>query len=109
MAESWHAGEPRSTATVNTIADGIAVREPIPRAVEDMRLFVDDVVLVDDGDLVAAMRLVHQHLGLVVEPAGVAGMAAALRYADRFEGQTVAIPLCGGNVTPPQLREWFGP
>ena len=107
MAESWRAGEPRATPNVRTIADGIAVREPVPRAVEDMRRFVDDVVLVDDDDMIEAMRAAHQHLGVVVEPAGAAGLAAAIRYRERFAGQTVGIPLCGGNVTPAQRREWL--
>jgi peptide deformylase len=107
MAESWRAGEIRRTPDVNTIADGIAVREPVPRAVEDMRRLVDDVVLVDDTDIIEAMRLIHRHLGLVVEPAGVAGLAAAARHRDDFSGQTVGIPLCGGNVTPDQMKEWF--
>ncbi|HEX2068853.1 MAG TPA: pyridoxal-phosphate dependent enzyme [Actinomycetota bacterium] len=109
MAESWRAGEVRRTPDVNTIADGIAVREPVPRAIQDMRRLVDDVVLVDDTDIIEAMRLVHRHLGLVVEPAGVAGVAAAARHRADFSGQTVGIPLCGGNVTPDQMKEWFSP
>jgi peptide deformylase len=108
MAESWRARASRPTAEVRTIADGIAVREPVPRALEDMSSLVDDMVLVDDTDLVEAMRLAHTHLGLVVEPAGVAGLAAATRYRDRFEGLTVATPLCGGNVTSAQFDEWLG-
>ena len=108
MAESWRAGEPRPTHEVNTIADGIAVREPVPQALETMKAVVDDMVLVDDADLVEAMRLAHEHLGLVVEPAGVAGLAAAARYSRRFAGKTVGIPVCGGNVTPTQLAEWLG-
>ncbi|MDP8956600.1 MAG: pyridoxal-phosphate dependent enzyme, partial [Actinomycetota bacterium] len=109
MAESWRAGEVRRTPNVDTIADGIAVREPIARAVGDMGRLVDDVLLVDDTDIVEAMRVAHRHLGVVVEPAGVAGLAAAVRYRDQFAGQTVGIPFCGGNVTPGQMREWFAP
>lgn len=108
MADSWRARGPRPTTEVDTIADGIAVREPVPRALEDMYSVVDDMLLVDDADLIAAMRLVHEHLGLVVEPAGVAGIAAAFRYRERFSEQTVGIPLCGGNVTSEQLSEWLG-
>ena len=107
MAESWRAREIRRTPRVETIADGIAVREPVPRALEDMYTLVDDMVLVDDDDLVDAMVLAHEHLGVVVEPAGVAGLAAAVRYRDAFTGQTIGIPLCGGNVTAEQAAEWF--
>lgn len=107
MAESWRARERLATRNANTIADGIAVREPVPRALDDMLLVVDDMLLVEDGDLIDAMRLVHEHLGLVVEPAGVAGVAAAARYQERFAGQTVGIPLCGGNVTAAQMSKWL--
>ena len=109
MADSWRARRRRATRTVDTIADGIAIREPVPRALEDMFSVVDDMMLVEDGDLIVAMRLAHEHLGLVVEPAGVAGLAAALRHRKRFAGQTVGIPLCGGNVTPAQMSEWLRP
>jgi peptide deformylase len=107
MAESWRARERRTTPDVNTIADGIAVREPVPRALDDMLSVVDDMLLVEDADLIEAMQLVHQHLGLVVEPAGVAGLAAAMRHRADFAGQTVGIPLCGGNVSPMQMSEWL--
>ena len=81
MARSWRAGRgatPVSSDRVDTIADGIAVRVPIAEAVADMHGRVDDVVEVDDADLVAAMRLIHRHVGVVVEPAGAAGIAAIL-------------------------------
>jgi threonine dehydratase len=107
MADSWRAGQPRPTETADTIADGIAVRVPVPEAVQQMRSLVDDVLLVDDADLIEAMRLCHEHLGLIVEPAGVAGVAAAHRYRDRFAGQVVGTPLCGGNVTPEQRQDWL--
>jgi threonine dehydratase len=108
MADSWRAGEPRPTPEADTIADGIAVREPVPEAVRQMSSLVDDVVLVDDTDLIEGMRLCHEHMGLVVEPAGVAGLAAASRFRERFSGQVVGLPLCGGNVTPDQRRDWLG-
>jgi threonine dehydratase/peptide deformylase len=107
MVDSWRAGESRPTREVRTIADGIAVREPVPEALETMRSVVDDMVLVEDSDLIDAIRLAHEHLGLVVEPAGAAGLAAAVRYQERFAGETVGIPLCGGNVTVEQMAEWL--
>lgn len=91
---------------VDTIADGIAVRVPVAAALADMRGQVDDVVLVGDDALMASMRLVHEHAGLVTEPAGVAGVAAILEQPDAFRGMTVATVLCGGNVTREQMRAW---
>jgi threonine dehydratase len=109
MRLSFAAGRPVATAGADTIADGIAVREPVPYAVEAMAALVDEVVAVDDAAIVAAMRLVHEHVGLVVEPAGAAGLAALLAAdgAGRWRGARVATPLCGGNVTPEQSRGWL--
>src|SRR5436305_481245 len=64
MAESWRAGRPVRTETSDTIADGIAVRVPVARAVEQMQKLVDEVVVVDDEQLLNAMRLAASTLGL---------------------------------------------
>lgn len=86
------------TDRADTIADGIAVRVPIASAVAAVRQVVDDVVLVEDRTIAAAMALLRDELDLVVEPAGAAGLAALLADPGRWRGKTVAIPLCGGNV-----------
>ena len=91
---------------LQTIADGIAVRVPIAASLADMRGQVDDVVQVSDDALIGSMRLIHEHAGLVTEPAGVAGVAAILEQPDAFAGKSVATVLCGGNVTPEQIRTW---
>ncbi len=96
-----------STASAHTIADGIAVRDPVPYALECMRGIVHDVVTVSDEDILRAMRLAHEHLGLVVEPAGAAGLAALLAHGNRWRGALVALPLCGGNVTAGDARDWL--
>jgi threonine dehydratase len=107
MAESIRAAEARSTASVDTIADGIAVRVPVREALADLDGVVDEVRLVDDEMLVTAMRLVWRHHGLVVEPAGVAGLAAACAFRQSLAGKRVAVPLCGGNVTAEQIGRWL--
>ena len=107
MRLSFERGRPVQTPSAATIADGIAVREPVPYALECMRGVVDDVVSVTDGDIVRAMRLAHEHLGLVVEPAGAAGLAALLVHGARWRGAVVATPLCGGNVTAADARDWL--
>jgi threonine dehydratase len=85
---------------VDTIADGIAVRVPIPYAVSSVRSVVDDVLLVDDDAIRHAMALLDRHLGLTVEPAGAAGLAAVIADPARWRGQRIAVPLCGGNIDP---------
>ena len=63
--------------------------------------------MVDDGTIVRAMRLLFWKMGLVVEPAGAAGVAALLAHRERFAGALVATPLCGGNLTGQQVRRWL--
>ncbi|MFA6113864.1 MAG: pyridoxal-phosphate dependent enzyme [Sphingomonas sp.] len=101
MAQAVLTGEAAMGTQADTIADGIAVRVPIPYAVECVRRVVDDVVLVDDHAIRTAMALIAEHLDLVVEPAGAAGLAALIAEPDRWRGQKVVIPLCGGNVDAP--------
>jgi threonine dehydratase len=107
MALSLQHGALESTESVATIADGIAVRVPVPEALADLVDVVDEVLLVDDQSLIAAMQLVFRQHGLVVEPAGVAGLAAAITFRDQFRGASVVTPLCGGNLTAEQVRDWL--
>jgi threonine dehydratase len=107
MAISLETGKAHSSFAACTIADGIAVRVPIPEVLDDLSSVVDEVLLVEDRALVEAMQLAHRHHGLVVEPAGAAALAAAVTYKGRFRGGRVAVPLCGGNLTERQAQEWL--
>jgi threonine dehydratase len=107
MALSLRRGAAESTESVATIADGIAVRIPVPEALTDLAAVVDEVLLVEDQAMIEAMQLVFRQHGLIVEPAGVAGLAAAITFRERFRGARVATPLCGGNLTSEQIRQWL--
>jgi threonine dehydratase len=98
MALSVQNGTIVTMPRADTIADGIAVRKPILSAVHAVREVVDEVVLVEEDDIRRSMQLLLDTLGLVVEPAGAAGLAALLATPDRWRGMRVAVPLCGGNV-----------
>ena len=102
MALSWRQGRVVATARADTIGDGIAVRVPVPFALDCMTTTVDEVLLVSDSDLLAAMSLIDARIGRRIEPAGVAGFAGLLRHRDAFAGQRVATVLCGGNLTNEQ-------
>jgi threonine dehydratase len=104
MKLSLEAGRAIETATADTIADGIAVRTPIAARLPSLRRCCDRVAAVDEARLVEAMRLIHRHLGLVVEPAGAAGVAAILAEPERYAGRLAATVLCGRNIHP-DLRE----
>src|SRR5258706_1269730 len=93
MAASWRAGACIERERAETIADGIAVRVPVPEAVIDMQGTVDDVLLVSEDAIRRAMRLLFVHAGLVVEPAGAAGVAAVLEHP-MLRGSRLATGLC---------------
>jgi threonine dehydratase len=107
MERSWRFGEVRELGQADTIADGIAVRSPFREALADISGLVDDILLVDDPVLITAMRSVHQELGVVLEPAGAAGLAALWTHREKFQGQLVATILSGGNLTLEQMRQWL--
>jgi threonine dehydratase len=107
MARSFESGHPVEEGAVRTIADGIAVRVPVPFAVACMRETVDEVALVADEAILEAMRLVRRHVGRVVEPAGAAGLAGLLERRAQYAGARIATVLCGANLTPEQIARWL--
>ncbi|MDS1269435.1 pyridoxal-phosphate dependent enzyme [Lipingzhangella sp. LS1_29] len=98
MVDSWRAGCVRATGRADTFAEGIAIPYPVPESVERMRLLVDDMVLVNDTDLLVAMRTALANLGVLPEPAGAAGLAAIATH--NLPGDVVATVITGGNVSP---------
>ena len=88
-----------------TIADGIAVKEPGRLTFEIIRKQVDDIVLVDEGDIEEAMLLLLEIEKTVVEGAGAAGLAGLLRNRARFAGKKVGVVLSGGNIDPLTLAD----
>jgi threonine dehydratase len=107
MLESWRAGRVIEHDRIDTIADGIGVRVPILEAVQDMNGLVDDGLTVSEERILEAIKLLHQHLGVVVEPSGAAGIAAILEHRERFAGSRVATIICGGNLTLEQMQNWL--
>jgi threonine dehydratase len=84
----------------SSIAEGIAVGSPgeLTRAVIVQR--VDDMLLVDEGDIEQALVMLLEVEKTLVEGAGAAGLAALLKYPQRFAGRRVGLVLCGGNIDP---------
>ncbi len=107
MVESIKENKIINHGSVNTIADGIAVRVPVPQALKDLNQLVDDALLVSDDAIVKAMKLVHQHVGIVCEPSAAVGIAAIMENKNLLKGKKVATILCGGNLTEDQLRKWL--
>ncbi len=106
MTLSWRQGTVVETDHMETIADGVAGRCPIPEVLDDLLVVLDDVVLVDEDSIKAGMRALYEHAGLVVEPSAALGIAAVLEDPERFAGRRVTTILCGSNVAPADFARW---
>jgi threonine dehydratase len=95
MAESFAARRPISVAGEGTIAGALAITDPVPESLERILELVDEVVLVDDEDLRTAMELIAKSVGVLVEPAGAAGVAALARHPEAVSGERAAVLLTG--------------
>jgi len=106
MALSWRQRTVVETDRIETIADGVAGRCPIPEVLDDLLIVLDDVMLVREDSNKVGMRMLHEHAGLVVEPSAALGVAAVLEEPERFAGRRVTTILCGSNVGPADFARW---
>jgi threonine dehydratase len=106
MALSWRSGRVVETESIDTIADGVAGRCPIPEVLDDLLVILDDVALVSEAAIKAGMQLLYQHAGLVVEPSAALGVATLLEDRERFAGRRVATIVCGSNVVSSDFERW---
>ena len=84
----------------STIAEGIAVGTPGKFTQAIIEKHVDDIVLVDEGDIEQAIVMLLEIEKTLVEGAGAAGLAALLKHPERFRGRKVGLVLGGGNIDP---------
>lgn len=99
LSRSFKAGSPQSIESVRTIADSLGAPRCEPYSFALNQQFVDEVVLVDDDQIRAAMRLLFRAAKLAVEPAGAAALAALVNpLRTRLEGQRVGVIVCGANI-----------
>lgn len=92
---------PESPTLSESTAGGL---EPGSVTLELCDLVIDHAVLVTEDEILAAMRRVLESEHWVIEGAAAVAVAAFLKTAERYEGKTVAIVLCGRNVSEPVLR-----
>ncbi len=92
----------------STIAEGIAVGQPGLITREIIARLVDDLVLVDEGDIEQAIVMLLEIEKTLVEGAGAAGLAAMLKDPARYKGRKVGLVLCGGNIDPLLLSAIIG-
>ena len=108
MALSWRARSVVNTDRIDTIADGVAGRHPIPEVLTDLLLVADHVPLVAEDSIRTGMKMLYRHAGLVVEPSAALGVAAILEDRARYRGKRVVTIICGSNVAPADFERWVG-
>lgn len=96
---SLAAGRPVALESMSTMADGIAVPRPTDLTLAHVQGLVDEVRTVSEEDLSRALLFCLERAKLVVEPAGVAAVAAVLADPGAFRPPLVAV-VSGGNIDP---------
>lgn len=102
---SKRSGERVTIAPPDTIADGIRTAALGQLTWPVVRELVDDVVLVSDEEVKAAMRFLLMRLKIVAEPTGAVAVAAAMTGKLNRFGQRIGVVISGGNVAPETLSE----
>ena len=102
--QSWKRGE-LVEAPNRTVAEGLSTATAFELPQRILRDHLSDFVLVTDAEILAAVALMLERTRTLVEAAGAAPLAAALKLRERLAGKRIALVCSGGNITPEQLRE----
>jgi threonine dehydratase len=94
---------------METFAEGLATRTAFELPQQILREWLDDFVLVSDDEIRAAQALMIEATRNLVEAAGAAPLAAALRLREQLSGKRVALILSGGNASPEQVLDVLSP
>ena len=106
---SLAAGERVAVPVARTIADGQAAAIPGELTFAVNRRLVDDIALVSDDEIRAAMRFAFDRLKLVMEPSGASGLAALLAGKVPASPARVGVIISGGNVDTARFAELVAP
>lgn len=94
---SFHSGILQKNETTNTVADGLRTSLG-PKTLEIIRQHVEEIYLVEEVEIINAMRLTWERMKLIIEPSCAVPLAAVLKYPEVFAGKKIAIIITGGNV-----------
>lgn len=101
--ESFKAGKLIPMTNPNTIADGLRTSLS-PRTFKIIAEHVEDILIVNDDEILAAMHLIWERMKIVVEPSSAVTLAAVMRNKSRFKDKKIGLVLSGGNVDLRNLK-----
>ena len=104
---SWKARDLQESPN-RTRAEGLSTAAPFELPQRILRRLLDDFVLVSDDEIDAATAVMIEKTRTLVEAAGAAALAAALKIRSRLADRSVALICSGGNISPAQLKALFG-
>ncbi|MEO9533517.1 MAG: pyridoxal-phosphate dependent enzyme [Crocinitomicaceae bacterium] len=94
---SLKSGKIESNDSVDTIADGLKTQLG-DRNFPIIQQHVKDIFLVDEDEILAALKLIWTRMKIIVEPSSAVAFAALLKHKLDFKNQQVGIIISGGNV-----------
>ena len=98
MVNSVDHNQIEALASVLTIADGIAVKEPGEHTFQLVQQYVDEIVTVSEDEICAAILALVEHHKLIAEGAGAVSVAAAMFNKVDIRGKNVCCIVSGGNI-----------
>ena len=98
MFNAVHHGHMEALEKVSTIADGIAVKKPGEITYEMVKNYVDDIALVTEDEIAAAILALIEKQKMIAEGAGAVSVAAAMFHKFPLEGKKVVSLISGGNI-----------
>lgn len=98
MYNAIHHGKMEALTGVSTIADGIAVKKPGELTYEMVKTYVDDIALVTEDEIAAAILALIEKQKMIAEGAGAVSVAAAMFRKFPLEGKKVVSLISGGNI-----------
>jgi threonine dehydratase len=104
---SLQKGERVEIPVPKTFGDGLQVNAPGKLSFPIVQALVEDILLVSEGEMIAALRFMLERMKVLVEPSGAVGAAALLRRKIDLTGRRVGVILSGGNLDLAKLAQWL--
>jgi len=105
--QSWLQKRLVSTGKADTIAEGIATSKAYELPFTILRDRIDNIVLVNDNEIIRAVKILAEVEGVIAEPAGAAALAAAVKLGSNLANKKVIVMVTGGNIDPEALVRYI--